>query len=144
MKIAILGDCHFGVRNGAESFDRYFEKFFSDIFFPHLINNNITTVIQVGDIFDNRKTIHINSISRSTEFFFRKFEEYGIRLIILVGNHDSFYKDTIKINSPKLLLQNKFNNIKIIDEPTDILLNDIDVTLLPWICKDNYNNTMEL
>lgn len=143
MKICLLGDTHFLVRNGSKSFNSYFEKFYSNIFFPYLINNNITTVVQLGDIMDNRKTTHLQGLSECKKYFFDKFEEFNIELITLVGNHDSFFKDTIEINSPKLLL-GEYKNIKIIEEPSLIKIYDTDILILPWICKGNYDRSLEL
>lgn len=143
MKIAILGDTHFGVRNGSKSFNDYFEKFYSTVFFPYLIKNNIHTVVQLGDMFDNRKHTHLQGLSKCKEYFFNKFEEYDIDLLTLVGNHDSFFKDTISINSPKLLL-NGYNNFNIIETPTTYsLFSGVDICIIPWICKENYDSFIQ-
>jgi DNA repair exonuclease SbcCD nuclease subunit len=141
MKIAILGDTHFLVRNGSRSFNEYFEKFYTNVFFPHVINNNIKTVIQMGDIFDNRKNAHLQGLSECKKYFFDKFEEYDIKLITLVGNHDSFFKDTISVNSPKLLL-GEYKNVTIVEEPSTIDLINSQLCIIPWICKENYENSM--
>lgn len=143
MKIAILGDTHFLVRNGSKSFNEYFERFYADVFFPYLLNNNIATVVQLGDIFDNRKQTHLQGLSECKRYFFDKFEQYGIKLITLVGNHDSFFKDTISVNSPKLLL-GEYTNIKIVEAPTteSIFENCSNVTIVPWICKENYSEVI--
>lgn len=144
MKIAILGDTHFGVRNGSKTFNEYFEKFYENVFFPHLINNNIRKVIQLGDIFDNRKYTHIAGFSECKKYFFDKFEEYDVELLTLVGNHDSFFKDTISVNSPNLLLEGKFNNIKIVEKPSvNQISENKEVLILPWICKDNYDDSIK-
>lgn len=140
MKIAILGDTHFLVRNGSKSFNSYFEKFYDTVFFPYLKNNNIKTVIQLGDIFDNRKVTHIQGLSECKKYFFDKFDEYGIQLNIIIGNHDSFFKDTILVNSPQLLLDGKYSNIKIFASPEEIeIFPEVKCLMLPWICKENYN-----
>lgn len=143
MKIAILGDTHFLVRNGSKSFSEYFEKFYENIFFPYLLNNNIKTVVQLGDIFDNRKQTHLQGLSECKKYFFSKFQEYDIQLITIVGNHDSFFKDTISVNSPNLLL-GEYENIKVIEDPTTSFIcnNESDLAFIPWICKENYDKTM--
>ena len=41
MKICILGDTHFGARGDSLDFHKYFEKFYRDILFPYLKENNI-------------------------------------------------------------------------------------------------------
>jgi len=143
MKIAILGDCHFGVRNGSKSFNNYFEKFYTNVFFPYLLNNNIKTVIQLGDIMDNRKVAHLHGLFECKRYFFDKFDEYDINLITLVGNHDSHFRDTISVNSSRLLL-GEYKNIKVIDKPSLEKVYEIDVVFLPWICSENYEQSMEL
>ena len=60
-KIALLGDTHFGARGDNKFFQDYFKKFYDEIFFPYLINNNIKTVLQLGDIFDRRKKLFYQS-----------------------------------------------------------------------------------
>lgn len=143
MKVAILGDCHFLVRNGSKSFNNYFEKFYTNVFFPYLTNNNIKTVLQLGDIFDNRKNAHLQGLSECKKYFFDKFDEYNIELITLVGNHDSFYRDSIEVNSQKLLLK-EYKNVRIIDSPQNIELYDVPLTIIPWICNDNYDQCMSV
>lgn len=143
MKIAILGDPHFGIRQGAKSFNAYFEKFYSNIFFPYLINNNIKIVFCMGDLFDDRKATNIKGLAYCKQYFFSKFDEYEIDLISLVGNHDTTYKNTLEVNSPSLLL-NEYKKIKIISAPTLYSLNDINLLLLPWICEQNYEQTLQM
>ena len=58
MRIAILGDTHFGSRNDHQAFHDYFEKFYNDVFFPTLKEYGINTVIQLGDLFDRRKYVN--------------------------------------------------------------------------------------
>ncbi|MFZ9688096.1 MAG: endonuclease, partial [Chitinophagaceae bacterium] len=60
MKICVLGDCHFGMRNDSLEFHKYIEKFYENSFFPYLKENGITTVVQLGDLFDRRKFINFN------------------------------------------------------------------------------------
>ena len=52
MKICILGDTHLGARGDSIDFHNYFEKFYDQIFFPYLVENNIKVVFQMGDLFD--------------------------------------------------------------------------------------------
>ena len=49
MKVAIITDQHFGCRKNSKLFHDYFLKFYNDIFFPYLEENNITTIIDMGD-----------------------------------------------------------------------------------------------
>ena len=80
MTIAIITDNHFGARNDSVSFLDYYQKFYDDTFFPTLIENNITTVLMLGDTFDRRKYVNFLTLRRSKEMFFDRLEELGIQV----------------------------------------------------------------
>ena len=61
MKIALLNDTHFGCRNDSPAFMEYQNKFYDNIFFPYLIENNIKYLIHLGDVVDRRKFINHNT-----------------------------------------------------------------------------------
>ena len=61
MKIALITDLHFGARNDNQGFANYFQRFYSQIFFPYLKEHNIDTVVDLGDTFDRRKFISFTS-----------------------------------------------------------------------------------
>ena len=62
MKVAIITDQHFGMRKGSQIFHDYMKKFYDDVFFSFLDKNNIKTIIDLGDTFDNRKSIDFWSL----------------------------------------------------------------------------------
>lgn len=131
-KICILGDTHFGARGNSKIFHDHFERFYSEFLIPHLVENKISTIFQLGDLWDNRKAAHLYSVDRVKSYFFDALLKNKIELYTLIGNHDIFYRESLSINSSTLLL-NGYNNITIIDSPTNI--NGIDI--IPWICKEN-------
>ncbi len=141
MKIALLGDTHFGARNDNSAFHDYFEKFYSNVFFPYLKENDISTIVQFGDLFDRRKYINFSTLSRSRKYFFDPLAERGLHMHVFVGNHDTFYKNTNEINSPELLL-NDYTNINVYSDPCDIIIDGTKITLLPWVCTGNYERCM--
>ena len=61
MKIALLNDTHFGARNDSPAFLDYFMRFYNEIFFPYCKENNITTLIHLGDVVDRRKFINFKT-----------------------------------------------------------------------------------
>ena len=142
MKVCLLGDTHLGARNDNLAFHDYFEKFYTDVFFPYLEKHNIDTVIQFGDLFDRRKYVNFITLSRSRQYFFDKLRERGITLHVFVGNHDTFYKNTNEINSPDLLLHD-YKNVHVYSHPTDITLDGTPITLLPWVCSGNYQQCLD-
>ena len=99
MKIALITDTHFGARNDSQIFTDHFMKFYNDIFFPYLEENDIKTLIHLGDLVDRRKYINyvtLNSIRR--DFIFR-LGDMGVDTHIIIGNHDTYYKNTNRINA---------------------------------------------
>ena len=142
MKIALLGDTHFGARNDNSAFHDYFEKFYRDVFFPYLKENEIDTVIQFGDLFDRRKYINFMTLARSRKYFFDELARLGITMHVFVGNHDTFYKNTNEVNSPDLLLT-EYPNIHVYSDPTDIAFDGTPITLLPWVCSGNIQQCLD-
>ena len=145
MKVAVLGDTHFGVRNDNQAFHDYYEKFYRDVFFPYLKENNITRIIQLGDLFDRRKYVNFYTLKRSKEYFFDKIVEHGMFMYMFVGNHDTYFKNTNEVNSPELLLRDEYQNfMEIYSEPANVVLQDgTEVAMLPWVCSGNYEESMK-
>ena len=141
MKIAVLGDTHFGARNDSLHFSSYFERFYTEVFFPYLESNNILDVIQLGDVFDRRKYINFQSLKNAKRFFFDRLNEH-YQSWLLIGNHDTFFKNTNDVNSLDLLL-GEYHNINIVNEPTTVEFDGADLFLMPWICPENEASILE-
>ena len=141
MKVAIITDQHFGARNDSVQFLDFFQKFYDNIFFTKLKEEGITTLLILGDTFDRRKYVNFYSLKRTQEMFFDKLFNMGIKIHMLAGNHDTYYKNTNEVNSVRLLLR-EYNNINIIDQPTTIFIDETPICMMPWICADNYEDSM--
>ena len=141
MKVAIITDTHYGARKGSKHLHDYFEMFYRDVFFPSLEEYQIDTVIHMGDIFDSRKSIDLQSLEWSKRVVFEPLKKYNVYAI--VGNHDCYYKDTNFVNSPELLLQD-YSNIKLYSKSTEIEVDKLKILLLPWINSENYEETSYL
>lgn len=142
MKVAIITDQHFGARNDSVTFLNFFEKFYNDVFFPTLDSNNIDTVLVLGDTFDRRKYVNFYALQRAKDMFFDKLRDRGINVHMLAGNHDTYFKNTNDVNSPDLLLK-EYSNINVIDKPTTITIDNTDICMMPWICPDNYQESLD-
>ena len=112
LKIAIITDMHLGVRGDSKVFLDHQEKFFREVFFKHIDDNNIKTILDLGDTFDRRKLFNYVSLKRAKEFFFDQIESRGIEYHAVVGNHSVYYTNTNEINSMDLLLK-EYNNFHI-------------------------------
>ena len=134
MKIALITDQHLDGRKGSLPFWNYFQKFYDDVFFPTLEKEGIRTIIDLGDTFDNRKSMDFNTFHRVRENYFERLRPYNVHM--LLGNHCTYYKNTNRINSPELLLD-QYENIRVYSEPTEILMGKKVFLMLPWINKEN-------
>jgi DNA repair exonuclease SbcCD nuclease subunit len=141
MRIALINDTHWGARKGSKLFHDYFELFYKNVFFPTLEEQGITTVIHMGDAFDSRKSIDYQSLEWAKRVVFEPLSKYQVHMI--VGNHDSYYKNTNNTNSPQLLLKD-YPNIQTYSTPSEIKIGNLDVLLLPWICTENEEQSLKM
>lgn len=139
-RVALLTDTHFGSRNDSRAFTKYFGSFYKEIFFPYLKEHNIERIIHLGDLFDRRRYINFQTLSDARKDFFEPLRDYDVDLI--VGNHCVHYKNTLEVNSPDLLLRD-YPNIKVHTTPVEIDANGVKLALLPWVCSDNYIESMK-
>ena len=143
MKIAILNDTHCGIRNSSDIFMDYQEAFYRDVFFPYLLENGITQILHLGDYYDNRKTINFKALTHNRKIFLEKLREYGITMDIILGNHDTYFKNTNEVNSLKELQGHYMNEVNLILEPKVMDYDGCKVGLLPWVCSENEEESHE-
>ena len=144
MKIALLNDTHFGCRNDSPAFIEYQNRFYDEQFFPYLIENKIDTLIHLGDVVDRRKFINFNTAHNFQQKFWKKLWDLKIDTHIILGNHDTYYKNTNKVNSIQQLCTS-FDGINepwIYDGPKEVELGGCRMLFLPWICDDNYEESI--
>jgi DNA repair exonuclease SbcCD nuclease subunit len=143
------------------------KKFLDEVFFPTVDREGITTIIHLGDLVDRRKYINYVTARRLREDFLDPIDKMGIDLHIIAGNHDTYYKNTNATNSLVELIGNPIPvNIRdskrypkthiYYDAPVELNLRDVstvpgptfgDITtskifLLPWICDENREQTL--
>lgn len=143
MKVAIINDTHCGTRNSSDIFLNNAEKFYDDVFFPYLLENNIRHIIHLGDFFDNRKFINFKCLNRIRNCFLKPLRQHGITMDIIRGNHDVFYKNTGELNSLKELLGHYMNEVHIIHDPTVMDYDGLQMALVPWIDADNEERSIK-
>lgn len=112
-KVLIFGDLHIGKNknnpvffNTTIEYAKYLKRICNE--------ENITELIQLGDIFDNRTEINLLALDTAHKFF-DTLKEFNIDII--AGNHDCLYNDHTLVNSLSLLKE--WPNIIIHDKVTE-------------------------
>ena len=100
------------------------------------MEHDIHTVIHLGDVFDVRKGIDYWSLDWSKRVFFDELRHRGIDCHLIVGNHDIFYRTSLKLNAISLNLR-EYDNLAFYDTPQTVSINGTDIFMVPWICEDN-------
>jgi hypothetical protein len=137
VKIGIIGDIHF--KQCKSPFE---EKYREDVFrfvSDELKKKNVVKIIQLGDFFDNRKSIDI-AVFRDTKKAFKKYFNDFHSFISLAGNHDLTYKNTNELCSTEQLM--RFDNFTTITEVTEF----DNCLVVPWLNESNigsFHNALE-
>ena len=132
-KIALFSDSHFGVRKNNKVFLQRIISYFTEEAIPYLKEHNISTLIFLGDFFDNRD--NQNVLVKNEVYSLFKHHLNDFRIIMLLGNHDIYYKNTLEVNSLKFI--SEFENVTIIDHITDIMIGNHKGLLVPWQVDDS-------
>lgn len=149
MKIALLTDTHFGARGDSLVFFDYMMEFYDNVFFPYLEKNNIKTMIHLGDVVDRRKFINFNILHGMKTRFLERLQDSKIESHIIIGNHDTYFKNTNSINSMDELVDfNHKYSPNVYSSPTTVNFDGTNICIMPWInsgnyleCKDEIQNT---
>lgn len=136
MKVAILADTHAGVRNNSPVFMSHQIRFFENVFFPYVQQHNIRHMIHLGDVFDRRKDTNNYAIHEWDEKVFRVLNELFETSHIIVGNHDTYFKNTNSVNTPERFLS-RYENFTFYTNPCEAELYGVKTLILPWICEEN-------
>jgi len=143
MKIAVISDTHFGARGDSPLFLNHFLKFFEDQFFPYLKEHGITKVLHLGDLFDRRKFVNFNTLHHTKKRFIDWFDANRVELHCILGNHDVFYKNTNRLNSPKEVLAECHTSFHLYEDVQEVCFNGATILMVPWINEENKDRFMQ-
>jgi DNA repair exonuclease SbcCD nuclease subunit len=123
-KVAITADIHFGVPGRL-----------SDILWSvrtmreYCAASNIDTVLILGDLFHDRRSIEIDVLSAVTKFFEETANKYKQKWVVFPGNHDMFLRHSWDINSLTPLR----NSLTVIEEIKILQIDNRRFWILPFI-----------
>lgn len=141
-KIALITDTHWGCRNDSPIFAEHISKFYREVFFPYLEEHGINYIVHLGDIVDRRKYINFVTAKRLDEDFIKPICKNNLFLHAIIGNHDTYFKNTNEINSMNVLYRDNchFNYYY---GPTEFRIDGCKIMFMPWICSGNYEECMD-
>lgn len=132
MKVIFLTDTHFGVRGDNSAFHENMRLFYEKVFFPYIDEHQIKKVIHLGDVYDNRKKIDMNTAAQAAQYFFYPLQDRSVEMDIIAGNHDLYFRQSSSVTALRELLD-RFKNITFFTEPTK----DGPFMYIPWINDEN-------
>lgn len=141
MKTLFLGDLHIGVKED----DPWHENIILSSIeqaIAYSKANGITQWLQSGDFFDVRKAVTQRTMRFVRTKITKLLREAGITCYVIVGNHDLMLKDKIHPNSVTEIL-GKDDVYVVIDSPTTVKFEHVDIDLIPWLCKENASDIFE-
>ena len=125
-KIALFTDIHIGVHKDSSLWHQIVLNW-TDWFVSEIKKKNIKNVLFCGDFFHDRSSVDLTTLQVGSQII-EKLKEFN--LVMLAGNHDSYYKNNASVNSLAPFKGKK--NIFVVDEKPILLKNKISVCLCPW------------
>jgi DNA repair exonuclease SbcCD nuclease subunit len=125
-KIAIFSDLHLGIYGNSTNWHQIALDW-ADWIVADLKKKKIKDIFFLGDFFHNRSEISVQT-GHIASLIIEKFKDFN--MLMIVGNHDCFYKNRSDIHSLGLLKGHK--NITIIDEPLQFSHFGKEFLFVPW------------
>jgi hypothetical protein len=144
-KIALITDTHWGVRDDNQVIAAHQAKFYNEVFFPYIDEHDIKYIRHLGDIVDRRKYINYVTARNMRKNFIDQCISRELDVGIIIGNHDTFYKNTNEVNSMgELFSGHRYDKFKWYSDPTEEVIDGTKIVMMPWICADNFTVSQEM
>lgn len=125
-KAIVFGDVHFGKKGDSETHNKDCLNFI-DWVIEQAAKHDCDTIINLGDWFDNRARIKIDTLSYSNQAI-DKLVATDLPIHWLLGNHDMYNKTSRRVHSLPFLESGWQSSIHFPMKPIEI----DDVMLAPW------------
>ena len=127
-RVAIFSDIHWGKgRDSTVKLD--IANKFVDWFITDIKAKGIDTVLFLGDWFDNRHSVNVNTINHSYLALKKICSVAYVHMII--GNHDCHFKNSNKVHS--LAPFDEIKNLTVYDDPQEVMFASGKTALFcPW------------
>lgn len=125
-KVAIFSDLHLGIYGNSYEWHKI-ALFWANWISKELKKKKIKDIFFLGDFFHNRSEISVQTIHVAAEVL-SHFSDFNI--IMIVGNHDAYYKNRSDVHS--LAFLKGFSNITIVDETLKGTAYGKTLEFIPW------------
>lgn len=125
-KVCCIADMHIGVHQNSMFWHETAIKW-AQWLKQELVEKKIKDIFILGDVYHYRDEVAVNTMHVVNQIL-SIWKDFNI--VILVGNHDAYYKDRADINSLSIL--NGKDGITVIDKPATFTVFGKTLTFLPW------------
>lgn len=127
-KTLVTTDWHFGLKGNQVGRLRILVDVTKKMV-EYMKENKIENFMFCGDFFHNRENLSVNTINVALSCM--DLIARGRKVVMILGNHDLFNKNSTKINSANIFRNTK--NVTIVSDPTECSLNGRNALLVPWL-----------
>ena len=127
-KVLVFTDLHLGLKSASKSRLAICINVVKDII-KHIKENDIKTVIFCGDWNHVRVSTENNVLNVSYKLISALAKH--ARVILIVGNHDAYMKNSVDINS--LVVFNNISNVEVVSSVETTSINGNSTLLVPWL-----------
>jgi DNA repair exonuclease SbcCD nuclease subunit len=131
MKMMVIGDIHFGVRNNSQSYLSFQEDWFENDLIPKIEKHGIERVLFLGDIFDSRNSLSPVIINSARRIF--KNLASKVKVEAIVGNHDTFFRNNKSVHSLTII---EDQGVTVYENMEEVDIGGLKALMLPWVVKD--------
>lgn len=125
-KVAIFSDLHLGIYGNSPDWHNIAHKW-ADWIVKDLKKKKIKDILFLGDFFHNRSEISVQTVHVASEII-DKFRDFN--MLMIVGNHDAYYKNRADVHSLGLLKGH--SNLTIIDKKLEFECFGKTFAFIPW------------
>ena len=141
-KVGLLQDLHIGVR-GSSVFRNYIKSYLIDYAMPYFHSQGITQILQGGDLMDSRVRLLAKDRGWMVKELIPKLKEFGMTWHVLSGNHDIGNLDDLELSWVDWIAAESDGCIVSYNKPQDLEIMSTTFSMIPWICKANYDETLD-
>lgn len=132
----MVSDVHFGEHQNNPNFLNMQISWFVNDLLPSMKERGIKVLFILGDLFHNKEMT--NNLVKQRVYDMLKNEFKDITIVVTLGNHDLYYRDSRAVHSLHGLRD--IPNVKLIEKVMSLTINNARIALVPWLVKPEREN----